>query len=83
MLDLYHKQKGKCAITGQDLTFIKKTDGKKIHTNLSIDRIDSSKGYDLNNIQYVCAIVNVMKSILSIEELQWWCQKVIQGAQNS
>ena len=79
ILDLYEKQKGLCALSGIRMTFIKKTDGNKIHTNLSIDRIDSSIGYEIGNIQLVCAIVNVMKSTLLKPELQWWCSKIVGG----
>lgn len=50
-----------------------------MHTNLSIDRIDPSKGYEIGNIQLVCAIVNIMKSTLSISELQWWCKRIVEG----
>lgn len=76
-LELYDLQNGKCALSGIKMTFIKKTDGIKIHTNLSIDRIDSSIGYEIGNIQLVCAITNIMKSTLSTTELQWWCGKII------
>ena len=76
-LELYDKQKGKCAISNIDMTFIKKLDGIKIHTNLSIDRIDSSRGYEIGNIQLVCAVVNIMKTTLSMNELMWWCNQIV------
>lgn len=82
-LELYNSQKGKCALSGIDMTFIKKTDGVKIHTNLSIDRIDSSKGYEIGNIQLVCAVVNIMKTVLSTDELIWWCTKIVKDNQNA
>ena len=77
-LDLYDKQKGKCALSNIKMTFIKKLDGIKIHTNLSIDRIDSTRGYEIGNIQLVCAVVNIMKTTLSTDELIWWCSKIIE-----
>ena len=86
ILDLYEKQNCKCAISGIELTCIKIPDFKKVHTNLSIDRIDSSKGYEIGNIQLVCAIVNTMKLTLSKEELVWWCSKICDhsgGVENS
>ena len=79
ILDLYNLQNGKCALSGVELTFIKVNDGIKIHTNLSIDRIDSNLGYQIGNIQLVCAIVNIMKSTLSSSEFIWWCKRVTSG----
>lgn len=77
MLDLLRAQHGKCALSGVAMTFVKRTDGVKQHTNLSIDRIDSSLGYDLSNIQLVCAVVNIMKTTLSVAELHVWCERIL------
>lgn len=76
ILELLEKQNGKCAISGIEMTFIKIPGHPKVHTNLSIDRIDSSKGYEVGNVHLVCAIVNIMKNTLSLEELKWWCTKI-------
>jgi hypothetical protein len=46
-------------------------------TNISIDRIDSSKGYLRGNVQFVCDIVNRMKSSMTQEELLFWCRKIL------
>lgn len=83
MLDLLESQKGLCAVSEIPLTCIKIPNSKRVHTNLSIDRIDSTKGYELDNIQLVCAIVNVMKSNLSMTEFKWWIQAIQGGLQNS
>lgn len=48
-----------------------------VYTNASIDRIDSSKGYTLDNVQLVCNIVNLMKNTLSIDELCDWCKSIV------
>ena len=37
--------------------------------NISVDRIDSKKGYNKNNIQLICAIINRIKINLTINEL--------------
>jgi hypothetical protein len=67
---LYHKQDKKCAITNQLLTHIR---GKgQILTNLSIDRIDSSKDYELSNVQLVCFAVNIMKYSFDEETFKFW-----------
>lgn len=80
ILSLLEKQGGKCALSGVDMTFTKIAGQPKVHTNLSIDRIDSSIGYEIDNIQLVTSVVNIMKTTLSVEELQWWCGKIIDNS---
>jgi len=65
-LDLYYKQDGKCALSGETLTRIGLEDKGINNYNISIDRIDSTKGYTVDNIQLVGAIINIMKN--DIEE---------------
>jgi hypothetical protein len=59
--NLWEKQKGRCAYTQLPLT----PEGHQLNT-MSIDRIDSSKHYTVDNIQFVCVPVNRMK--LDLEE---------------
>ena len=80
LMELLCKQEGLCALSGTRLTFEKIPGQPKVHTNLSIDRIDSNKGYDLDNIQLVAAIVNIMKSTLTNEELRSWCSLIINNS---
>lgn len=56
LIKLYHKQKGECAITKIPLTHI----FNDIY-NISVDRIDSSKGYISGNVQLVCQWINHAK----------------------
>lgn len=59
-------QKFKCALTGLDIKFNKNTTQGKKHDNkiktASLDRIDSTKGYEIDNIQWVHKDVNIMKN---------------------
>lgn len=79
---LYTAQNGKCALTGTVMTHTQLTerteDSQHILNpeNISIDRIDSSKGYTKDNIQLVCAIVNRIKYTLSLEQLINFCLDV-------
>jgi len=57
--DLFLKQDRKCAISG--ITLIMKGEKKKRNGTASLDRIDSSKGYEIDNIQWVHKDINVMK----------------------
>lgn len=59
---LFVKQNKKCALTGLDITIRKR--GKQYTKNdwsASLDRIDSNKGYELGNVQWVHKDVNLMK----------------------
>lgn len=69
--DLYIKQNKQCAITGDYLADINKA---------SLDRIDSSKGYVIGNVQWVTKQANLSKHIMSMEQLLEFCKKVINHA---
>lgn len=58
--ELFLKQDRKCALSGIELTFPKKSKDKS--WTASLDRIDSSKGYILENVQWVHKDVNIMKN---------------------
>lgn len=73
-------QNGQCAVTKQKLTHI--TRENRVPTNISIDRIDSSKGYTPDNVQLICDIVNMMKRDLTIKEFKYWCSLISLPAKN-
>lgn len=75
MLDMWSKQNGLCALSGIPMTH--KIYAGKINTNLSIDRIDPNEGYTRNNTQLVCSCVNMMKGMLTIEELIQFCKAIL------
>ena len=62
LVSLYHQQDGKCAITGVVMCHVF---GKP--NTISIDRIDSAKGYTPDNVHLVCQWVNNAKSKYSLE----------------
>ena len=63
---LWKKQKGKCALSGIKMTYIK---GQNIVlTNVSPDRIDSDKHYEVGNVQLVCYVYNSMKGSFTMKE---------------
>lgn len=66
------RQEGKCALTGRDLKF---APSRKDNT-ASLDRIDSSKHYELDNIQIVHKDVNTMKMDLSDRDFFFFCKEV-------
>ncbi len=81
MWELYEKQNKKCAISGIDINFCRTKD-RKWKQSASIDRIDSTKGYTINNVQWVHIDVNLMKMQLSTNELIWLCEKIVENNKN-
>tara|TARA_R110000824_G_scaffold103417_2_gene245653 strand:- start:3823 stop:4524 length:702 start_codon:yes stop_codon:yes gene_type:complete len=58
--ELFLKQDKKCAYSGMDLRF-KQTNEKQNKQTASLDRINSSIGYTIDNVQWVHKHVNVIK----------------------
>lgn len=79
LLKQLEKQNFKCALTGQPL-IIDTNRGQKenirIQYNASVDRIDSNKGYTVDNIQWVTVQTNLAKQDYSQEEFIEMCHKV-------
>jgi hypothetical protein len=72
------KQNGKCALTNIELKFDSASsirDG-----NASLDRINSSRGYTKNNIQWVLKHINMMKRNLPEHEFIHYCKLVVDNA---
>jgi hypothetical protein len=74
VMAMYSAQGGLCAVSGCPMT-ISIRGGRNL-TNISIDRIDSSRGYAMDNIQLVCLVVNLMKLDMTQEEFTSWCGAV-------
>lgn len=75
LIELFNKQKGLCALSGIKMTnYLGKG---RIKTNMSLDRIDNSKGYTKDNVQFVCDHINVMKNNLTTEDLLMFCKAIV------
>ncbi len=70
ILDLLKNQECKCCISGMDICI------KKRNSTASLDRIDSSKGYIIGNVQWVHKDINRMKTNFSEEYFIEICEKV-------
>lgn len=73
--ELWIKQNGKCALSGVDMTTL--VFCGRTNTNISVDRINPNLGYIKGNVQLVCMAVNQMKSDLTLDELLFFCKKII------
>jgi len=75
LLDKYNKQKGKCFYTG---LYLNLTNGPH---KISIDRMDSSGGYEKDNIVLCCVIVNIMKSDFHVQDFLSICKSITENNQ--
>jgi len=71
-----------CALSGKKLFCTKTEAQSKGNQNASLDRIDSSKGYELGNIQWVDLNINYAKQQLSQEEFIQMCKGVVNHSIN-
>ena len=74
--EIFVKQNKKCALSGKDLKFGRIVRDKK-GKNVSVDRIDSSKGYVNGNIQWIDKQINIMKNNLNETEFLQLCNDII------
>lgn len=70
------RQEKKCALSGLPLEFGRVTRDRKGKT-LSVDRIDSNKGYIEGNVQWVHKQVNIMKNNLNEDEFIKLCDLIV------
>jgi len=68
--NLFLKQGRKCALSGIDLSF------ERANPTASLDRIDSTEGYVLSNVQWIHKDLNLMKQSLAQATFIEWCHKV-------
>lgn len=77
--DLYLKQNKKCALSGIEINLSREIINRRPNYKLitaSLDRIDSSKGYVEDNVQWVHKWINIMKNSLSNNDFIYFCSKV-------
>ena len=71
IVDCWNMQWGVCAYSGRSMTL----EAGKLNT-VSIERIDSDKGYIVDNTILVCQAINRMKSDFSFEDFYELCRDV-------
>lgn len=84
LMGLWHGQDGKCAVSKLNMT---SESGKRKEEGVnpfvvSIDRINSNKGYIMDNVHLVCFAVNQMKSNFSEEQFKFWIRTISREAFN-
>jgi len=82
--ELYNQQQGLCALSGIPITLTtivnKQHNLDKTLMSASLDRIDNSKGYYIDNVQWIHKTLNAMRRQYSIEEYVYWCTLVANHA---
>lgn len=71
LTELWDKQEGKCALTGAELGYT--GTGWNV---ASVDRIDSTKGYVRDNVQWTCWRANEAKSNMSNNDFLNFCATI-------
>jgi hypothetical protein len=74
--NIWKKQKGKCALSGIDLTLEHGSISTPNPTRMSIDRIDSEYGYTASNVQLITWQLNSAKNVWSNQQLIEVCKLV-------
>jgi hypothetical protein len=74
---LFIKQNRQCAISGVPLKFASCTEYYDEKT-ASLDRIDSTKGYTIDNIQWVHKDINFMKHKCPLNKFVEWCRLIVE-----
>ncbi len=69
VINIFKAQKCKCAISGLPIRL-----GAMLYKTASLDRIDSSKGYVISNVQWVHKDINRMKNNFNQEYFVGICK---------
>jgi hypothetical protein len=75
LIDIWNAQKGICPYSGISLIKPSSKGNCRVRTS-SLDRIDSTRGYTKDNIQFVAMPINLMKNTLSHKETIDLCKTI-------
>lgn len=79
LYELFHKQNGKCAYTGDSIVLplnVRQLRGENNEHVASLDRIDNDKGYVEGNLHWICKRVNYMKHTMQDPYFLSWIKKI-------
>jgi len=80
---LFLRQNRECALTGISIGFSPTLRQDISKNTASLDRIDNTKGYMIDNVQWVHVKINYMKSDMSQEEFIIWCKRTVDHFENT
>jgi hypothetical protein len=70
IVNLWNKSGKRCVLTGIEMEIAKEDIENKCYNKVSIDRINSEKGYSEDNVQLVCLWVNYSKQKMTNKQFQ-------------
>lgn len=74
LMEAYKKQGGKCFYSGIEMEKVPKREN---YHNLSVDRVESDKGYIKDNIVLCCDSINTMKNSMPVSVFIDICKKIV------
>jgi hypothetical protein len=84
IVEKFKEQNGLCALSGIKIYFTHICNKQGlVYQTASLDRIDSSKGYIVGNVQWVHKHINKMKMNLSDHDFINWCKVVTKYNDNN
>jgi len=72
--NLYQKQDGKCFYTGEKLEHSYEYNNPRRFNLISLDRLDSEKGYTISNVVFCCWGINKMKNNIPFKKFILICK---------
>lgn len=76
--EMFLAQGGMCALTGVPIYFKIKEEEGIVRQTASLDRIDSKKGYTIDNVWWVHKDVNRVKNAYSLPQLVDICYRIVE-----
>ena len=74
----FEKQEGRCGLPGDEVFFGELYKGpREFRTTASLDRINNTKHYFKDNIWWLHTDINNIKNKLSVPELLYWCNLIV------
>lgn len=83
LFEQWNKQNGKCPYTGIELKLPQARVKHQMFETASLDRINSNKPYEKNNVVFVSTPINYMKNSMTEEETIVFCKKIAYFWKNS
>lgn len=72
----YNKQNGLCFYTGIKLELIYSNTNSAKSNQLSVDRLNNTKGYNKNNIVLCCFCINNFKGSMNLKEFEYFLKVI-------
>lgn len=76
--EIFLKQDKKCALSGKDIKLVPNVSKNRKENTASLDRINSDKGYTIDNVQWVHKDLNIMKNKYDMDTFVQYCKDIVE-----